>query len=75
MRPFVGKTALIILDWLILINSIVAKTGGDQSQGVKGEAVEIYCDPLVTKVLGASGFPGRVKKMRKLSLHPGRHIW
>ena len=44
------------------INPIVAKAEGNQSQGAKGEAVVIYCDPLVTKDLGASGFPGRVKK-------------
>ncbi len=39
------------------MNPIVAKPGGDQSQGAKGEAVVIYCDPLVTKDLGTSGFP------------------
>ena len=44
------------------VNPIVAKAGGDQSQGAKGEAVVIYCDPLVTKDLGASGFSSRVKK-------------
>ena len=44
------------------VNPIVAKAGGDQSQGAKGEAVVIYCEPLVKKDLGASGFPGRVKK-------------
>ena len=44
-----------------MFNPIVAKAGGDQSQGAKGEAVVIYCDPLVTQDLGASGFPGRVK--------------
>ena len=38
-----------------------AKAGGDQSQGAKGEAVVVYCEPLVTKELGASGFPGRVE--------------
>jgi hypothetical protein len=39
----------------------VAKVGGGQSQGAKGEAVAIYCDPLATLDLGASDFPGRVK--------------
>jgi hypothetical protein len=39
----------------------VAKAGGVQSQGANGEAVVIYCDPLATQDLGASGFPGRVK--------------
>jgi hypothetical protein len=40
----------------------VAKAGGGQSQGAKGEAVVIYCDPLATQDMGSSGFPGRVKK-------------
>ena len=44
------------------LNPSVAKAGGVQSQGAKGEAVVIYCDPLATQDLGAAGFPGRVKK-------------
>ena len=50
---------------------IVAKTGGGRApasgisasrqKGAKGEAVAIYCQPLVTDDRGASGFPGRVK--------------
>jgi hypothetical protein len=43
-------------------NPSVAKAGGGQSQGAKGEAVVIYCDPLATQDMGSSGFPGRVKK-------------
>jgi len=39
------------------INPIVAKAGGLQSQGVKGEAVVIYREPLTTKDLESSGFP------------------
>jgi hypothetical protein len=35
----------------------VAKVGGLQSQGVKGEAVAAYCDPLTTQNLKSSGFP------------------
>jgi hypothetical protein len=35
----------------------VAKTGGFQSQGVKGEAVIGYREPLITKDLKSSGFP------------------
>jgi hypothetical protein len=35
----------------------VAKVGGLQSQGVKGETVVAYCDPLTTKDLKSSGFP------------------
>ena len=38
----------------------VAKVGGLQSQGARGEAVVAYCDPLVTKDLKSSGFPVRV---------------
>ena len=35
----------------------VAKVGGLQRQGVKGEAVVIYRKPLTTPVLKPSGFP------------------
>ena len=38
------------------------KPEGGQSQGAKGEAVVIYCEPLAPQDLGASGFPGRVKE-------------
>ena len=60
--PFREFTMRDILEMVeICLYPIVAKAGGGQSQGVKGEAVVIYCDPLVTKDLGASGFPGMVK--------------
>ena len=39
------------------INPNVAKAGALQSQGTKGEAVALYCDPLVTLDLECSGFP------------------
>jgi hypothetical protein len=35
----------------------VAKAGGLQSQGVKGEIVVGYLDPLTTQDLKSSGFP------------------
>jgi len=35
----------------------VAKAGGLQSQGAKGEAVVIYCEHLATPDLESSGFP------------------
>jgi hypothetical protein len=35
----------------------VAKVGGLQSRGVKGEAVVIYRNPLTTQDLKFSGFP------------------
>jgi hypothetical protein len=35
----------------------VAKAGGLQSQGVKGEIVVGYLDPLTTQDLKFSGFP------------------
>jgi hypothetical protein len=35
----------------------VAKVGGLQSQGVKGEAVFVYRKPLTTQDLKSSGFP------------------
>ena len=44
-----------------MVKPSVAKAGGVQSQGAKGEAAVIYCDPLATQDLGASGFPDRVK--------------
>jgi hypothetical protein len=34
----------------------VAKVGGLQSQGVKGEVVVVYHDPLTTQDLKSSGF-------------------
>jgi putative N6-adenine-specific DNA methylase len=37
----------------------VAKAGAIQSQGAKGAAVVIYCNPLATPDLDGSGFPAR----------------
>jgi hypothetical protein len=42
-----------------------AKAGGLQSQGVKGEAVISYRNPLITQNLKSSGFPARVNNMAK----------
>jgi hypothetical protein len=39
------------------VNPNVAKVGGLQSQGVKGEVVVVYLDPLTTQDLKSSGFP------------------
>ena len=39
------------------LNPNVAKAGGLQSQGAKGEAVVDYCEPLATWDLEPSGFP------------------
>ena len=41
------------------VNPNVAKAGGLESQGVKGEAVIDYRDPLTTRDLKPSRFPGR----------------
>ena len=41
--------------WILYPN--VAKAGGLQSQGVKGEVVVVYHDPLTTQDLKSSGFP------------------
>jgi hypothetical protein len=30
-----------------------------QIQGIKGEAVVVYCEPLITKEIGYLGFPER----------------
>ena len=43
-----------------VLNPNVAKAGGGQSHGAKGEAVVLYRDPLATQDLGSSGFPARV---------------
>ncbi|WP_319522290.1 hypothetical protein [uncultured Desulfosarcina sp.] len=56
------------------VNPSVAKAGGSQSQGAKGEAVVVYCNPLATPDLVSSGFPARVKK-EKIIVTPGIHTW
>mgnify|MGYP001822480583 CR=1 FL=1 len=44
--------------WVLAnIDPSVAKAGGLQSQGVKGEAVVSYRNPLTTLDLKSSGFP------------------
>jgi hypothetical protein len=45
------------LRWLATVIHNVAKAGGLQSQGVKGEIVVGYLDPLITQDLKSSGFP------------------
>lgn len=44
-----------------MINLNAAKAEGIQSQGAKGAAVEIYCNPLATTEKDCCGFPERVK--------------
>jgi hypothetical protein len=44
----------------VCINRNDAKTGGIQSQGAKGAAVALCCNPLAAPEL-ESGFPVRVK--------------
>ena len=46
-----------IIPLIFCLNPNVAKVGGHQSPGVKGEAVVAYCDPLTTQNLKTSGFP------------------
>ena len=43
----------------------VAKAGGLQSQGVEGEAVVVYREPLTTPDLMSSGLSRRVNNMAK----------
>jgi hypothetical protein len=53
-------SALDIFLWIHILsrkNPNVAKAGGLQSQGVKGEAVLGYRKPLTKKDLMPSGFP------------------
>ncbi len=40
------------------INPIVAKAGWLQRRGIKGEDVIFYFEPMITKDLESSGFPG-----------------
>ena len=46
---------LLKADWQLTPN--VAKAGGLQSQGVKGEVVVVYRDPFTIQDLKSSGFP------------------
>ena len=46
-----------IFDTLRRIHPNVAKAGGLQSQGVEGEAVVVYREPLTTPDLMSSAFP------------------
>jgi hypothetical protein len=54
-HQMVAHTAKI--QYFSKINPIVAKAGWLQSRGIKGEAVVIYRNPLITKDLESSGFP------------------
>jgi hypothetical protein len=48
------RIIVLSLNW---VYPIVAKAGWLQSQGIKGEAVITYRNPLITKGLALSGFP------------------
>ena len=54
-------------------NPNVAKVGGLQSQGVKGEIVVGYLDPLTTQDLKSSGFPVMLGRSCKRSLKGKQH--
>jgi len=47
------------------LNPNVAKAGGLKSQGVEGEAVIVYREPLATPDLMSSGLSRRVNNMAK----------
>jgi hypothetical protein len=49
--------SFFLLKHLLQYVAKVAKAGGLQSQGVKGEAVVCYRNPLTTQDLKSSGFP------------------
>jgi len=61
VNAYVSRIELLsIRDMLMNIHIVipnVAKVGGLQSQGVEGEAVVIYREPLTTQDLMSSGFP------------------
>jgi hypothetical protein len=50
------------------VDPYAAKAGELQSQGVEGEAVIIYCEPLATRDREFSGFPERVNNMARSAL-------
>ena len=52
----------------------IAKAGGRQSQGEKGEAVVNYRKPLTTQDLEFSGFPEGEQDDSKTDFY-GIHIW
>ncbi len=45
--------------------SIERKSRMPQIQGIKGEAVVVYCEPLITKEIGYHRLSLRVNKMMK----------
>ncbi len=49
----------------VIVNPNVAKAGGLQGQGVEGEAVVVYREPLTTPDLMSSGLSRRVNNMAK----------
>ncbi len=57
-----------------MVYSNVAKAGGLQSQGGKGEAVVNYRKPLTTQDLEFSGFPEGEQDDSKTDFY-GIHIW
>ena len=60
-RVLLPRTARPVVDQTVhvsrFVNPNVAKAGGLQSQGVKGEVVAVYRDPFTTQDLKSSGFP------------------
>ena len=46
-----------VMNLTATLNPNVAKAGGLQSQGVKGEVVVVYLESLTTQDLKSSGFP------------------
>jgi len=52
----IKKAQVVIYNWRKKYPN-VAKAGGLQSQGVKGEVVVVYLESLTTQDLKSSGFP------------------
>jgi len=48
---------------LLSVNPSVAKTGGYQRQGARGEVLSLYCDPLATPILASFWLSRQGEKM------------
>jgi hypothetical protein len=57
MSLMTNSLSAIHFAFFITIILNFARVGGLQSQGAKGEAVIVYCEPLATQDLKSSGAP------------------
>jgi hypothetical protein len=64
LKGFVGLATIstMMMNGSGYVHPNVAKVGGLQSQGAKGEAIVVYCEPLATQDMELSGFPAGEKR-------------